>query len=268
MMCPSNRDRRLPGVHCKAMPHLDAPQRYDLSDASRALHADPKRLIRQARTRQIPALWQDGGWVFPAAWVDAAAGRAPTDEPSIRAYWLERLSPPSSKARRATRNTTKLRGQVDFDRLLRKEEVCRRLYVDRAALERLTRTGILPPLRVNGHRHYDGTLIDLLARRAEGEPVPTADIDARIEALQRLARFEYRDEAGIPEPTPLPSPARENETPEQEDTAAVPSAPDPSQPAAYQIPDDLDLKNLGLETLDLEDLGPLIEADGFDVEDD
>ncbi len=263
-----------------AMPHLDAPQRYDLADASEALHCDPKRLIRQARSRQIPALWQDGAWVFPAAWVDAASGRAPTDESSIRTYWLERLSPPSSKARRATRDTSKLTGHVDVDRLLRKEAVRQRLYVDAAALERLTKTGLLPTLRVNGDRHYDAELVDLLARRAAGETIPRGLIDERVAKLRELARFEYRDGAGIPTPTysvpdqPKPMPAASATSPTTTDTPATtspnpnsdvpvthspvsnptdPDAPDANPPGAYQIPDDL---------------GPLIEADGFDVLDD
>ena len=166
---------------------LDDVQLYDLSEAGRLLCRDPVRLAREARHRQIPSALGPQGLGLPTAWVDAAAGTRPEDPEALREKWLARLAPPSPDAHRAA----KPRNALPLEQLLTPDEAQRALCASPSALRRLDEDGVVPSIRVDGERRYDPELVDLLARRANGEVVDGVTRVQRCAEVWAWARFEY-----------------------------------------------------------------------------
>ncbi len=228
-------------VESRSMLKLDATDYYDLSEAGRLLLKDPGRLAREARLRKIPSAHIGGEIGLPKPWVDAAAGLTATDEDSMRTYWLARLEPPSPDAHRASRGRSAL-GDVE---LLDGDEAAKRVFADAAGLRRLAMDGRLPPIRVDGRPRYDALLTDLVAYEKSDEDAARAAGVRRTQVIE-WARFEYTTEdAGA---SKVVEQLREAYGDER---AAGEEAVEP----AYEIPTELQL----------DEIEPLIEADGFET---
>ena len=208
---------------------VDASQFYDLPKAGRLLWADPARLAREAALRAVPAARVEGSWVIPRPWVEAESGREPADADALKAFWLERLAPPSFAARR----TMRPRSRLPAERLLSTDEAARALFCDLARLERLDADGTLPALRVDGAPRFDADLIEaLLAEEADG-PAGGATSAARRALVLEWAQAEYTTaESLLPRADPT-LPLRRS------DDMRPPRPPSSDAPKAYELPPDL-----------------------------
>jgi hypothetical protein len=220
---------------------VDASQFYDLPEAARLLWADPARLAREAALRAVPAARHEGSWVLPKPWVEAESGREPTDADALKAFWLERLAPPSFAARR----TLRPRSRLPAERLLSPDEAARALFCDPARLERLDADGTLPALRVDGAPRFDADLIAaLLAEESDGPSGGPATAARRALVLE-WAHAEYTTaEGSLPRADPtLPLRRSEDLRPPRPGigrAAPEPLRPPPSDaPKAYELPPDL-----------------------------
>ncbi len=240
---------------------LDAIDLLDLSEAGALLLRDPARLEREIRLGRVPAARVAGQVAIPVPWAESAAGIAPTDEASVRTYWLTRLAPPSASGHRPLRE----RARLDVGELLESEEVARRLHAHPSVLPRLMSEGTLPALKVDGTLRFDEVLVDLLARAGDGEDVATA-LAARHALISDQARFDYETGEGSgATPTVRPEPAALSEAaPPAEGALRVPRpaplpTPSPGGVKAYELPKDL--------LTGIEPPSTLIEADGFETVD-
>ena len=262
------------------MYQLDDVQLYDLSEAGRLLFRDPVRLAREARARKIPSALIPEGLGLPVPWVDALAGTRPEDPEAARYVWLRRLAPPSPDAHRASRPREALPMQATIPAASAAE----RLLATPAALERMDGTGELPSLRVDGSRHYDPVLVELLASVAAGDDVDLTKLERRRAECRALARFEYRShpsatraEEQVGRVTPPSDPILVTVPPavspkEGSDTTA--HAPDSQDAAAL---DEAKAHTPSAEAVSAEDQAPstpepkparLIRAEGFETVDD
>jgi hypothetical protein len=187
---------------------VDAAQFYDLPGAGRLLWADSARLARQAAARAVPATRIAGAWRLPRAWVEAEAGIQPADAEALKAFWLERLAPPSFAARRSLRS----RARLPAERLLTADEAGRALFCDRARLARLDADGTLPALVLDGAPHFDADLVAALAADDPEAPAAVNRAAARRALVLEWARAEYTAETPKattlpPELSPQPPPA-------------------------------------------------------------
>ncbi|MHC5011188.1 MAG: hypothetical protein ACYTG6_09590 [Planctomycetota bacterium] len=204
------------------MLHLDAGDLYDLSEAGRLLFADPERLRRWIRQHRIPGTEVDGELALPAAWVDAAAGRSPSDAETLKRYWLDRLAPAAPEARRPRKDTDAL-GDA---RLLTEDEAGRALFADPVRLRRLGTEGVLPSLLVDGRPRYDARLVQDMAEASEGRETPAA-VAQRRDIVRHLSRYEYVSDLETDAPVrAVPTPPAKEE--------AVAAAP-----RAWSIPSDI-----------------------------
>lgn len=238
---------------------LDTIELLDLSEAGAMLLRDPARLEREIRLGRVPAARVAGQVAIPVPWAESAAGIAPTDEESTRTYWLSRLAPPSAAGHRPLRE----RSRLDIGELLDGDEAARRLYAHPAVLQRLMQEGTLPALKVDGALRFDASLVDLLARKGDGEDVGAA-LAERHALVSDHARFDYETGAGS-EATPTIQPERTEAATSGTLTEAalrVPRPEAPPQPApgaakAYELPEDL--------LAGMDPPSTLIEADGFET---
>jgi hypothetical protein len=234
---------------------LDAIDLLDLSEAGALLLRDPARLRREIRLGRVPAARVAGQVAIPLPWAESAAGIAPTDEPSVRTYWLARLAPPSATGHRPLRE----RGHLEVGELLDADEVARRLCAHPAVLPRLMTEGTLPALKIDGTLRFDAVLVDLLARAGDGEDVAAA-LAERHALISDQARFDYETgEGSAATPSVERPPARSllDESP-PEGALRVPrptALPDTAK--AYELPADL--------LSGIEPPSTLIEADGFET---
>ena len=241
---------------------LDAIELLDLSEAGALLLRDPARLEREIRLGRVPAARVAGQVAIPVPWAESAAGIAPTDEESTRTYWLSRLAPPSAAGHRPLRE----RNRLDIGELLDSDEAARRLYAHPAVLSRLMQEGTLPVLKIDGVLRFDAGLVDLLARKGDGEDVGAA-LAERHALVTDHARFDYETGEGS-EATPKIQPARSAAAATSgtlaEAALRVPRPAAPSTPAhgaakAYELPEDL--------LAGIDPPSTLIEADGFETVD-
>jgi len=236
----------------EGMLQLDDVQLYDLSEAGSRLFSDAARLTRLARLRRVPAAQMDGVLGLPVPWVDAASGQSGSDPEALAEYWLQRLAPPATTARRPRRDPSRL----PVEDLLSAEEAAGRLFASPAALERLELDGTLPGLRLEGRTHYDAQLVDLLARADEGEEVRRKAARRRSEVLA-WARFEYAAPAASTQATSgealptfdalrtgaAPMPELGQQGAEGAEAASAPTEA-AEAPTAFEIPTDLGLADL------------------------
>ena len=241
---------------------LDAIELLDLSEAGALLLRDPARLEREIRLGRVPAARVAGQVAIPVPWAESAAGIAPTDEPSVRTYWLGRLAPPSATGHRPLRE----RKRLEAGELLDGEEAARRLFAHADVLPRLMAEGTLPALKVDGTLRFDAVLVDLLARAGDGEDVAT-ELAERHARISDQARFDY--ETGersdvTPQIQSEPTDAGATVPPASGDPDAV-RVPRPApisttssdEPKAYELPEDL--------LAGIDPPSTLIEADGFET---
>ena len=241
---------------------LDAIELLDLSEAGAMLLRDPARLEREIRLGRIPAARVAGQVAIPVPWAESAAGIAPTDEESVRTYWLARLAPPSAAGHRPLRE----RSRLDIGELLDGDEAARRLYAHPDVLSRLMQEGTLPALKIDGALRFDAGLVDLLARKGDGEEAG-AELAERHALVSDHARFDYETGEGSEVTPPVQVQTARTEaaaTPETLTEAAlrVPRPDAPPQPAsgaakAYELPEDL--------LAGIDPPSTLIEADGFET---
>jgi hypothetical protein len=224
---------------------VDAAQFYDLPEAGRLLWADSARLAREAATRAVPATRAGGAWVLPKAWVEAESGREPADADALKAFWLERLAPPSFAARR----TLRPRARLPAERLLSADDAARALYCDPPRLERLDADGTLPALRVDGRPLFDADLVEALTSEAPDGPSGGPRAAARRALVLEWTRSEYTTaEPAAPARTDAPRPSR---------------APTSDAPKAYDLPPDLAPPREGTAPRPSD----LSKADGFETVD-
>ena len=208
---------------------VDASQFYDLPKAARLLWADPARLAREAALRAAPAARHEGAWVLPNPWVEAESGREPADADALKAFWLERLAPPSFAARR----TLRPRSRLPAERLLSPDEAARALFCDPARLDRLDADGTLPALRIDGSPRFDADLIEALVAEESDGPSGGATSAARRALVLEWARAEYTTaEGSLPRADPT-LPLRRSED------LRPPRPPHSDAPKAYELPPDL-----------------------------